>query len=337
MSSCFCFFTRKVYEGGGKMEGTLSLLDKISGALMSFDFLSDLLDILLVTFIIYEGIRIIRGSRTFQVIKGLIFLVVVYIVINSLEMEASEYLMRPLIENGLLIAVVLFSPELRNMLEKFGRRSITDFSFLGFRANKAFNEEVSNLVNDFCKSTNEMSESKTGALVVFEKETPLKDIINSGTVLDAKSSPEIFNSLFFKNSALHDGAVIVRDGRVHAAGCILPLTQNKDLASELGTRHRAAIGMSEQSDAVVVVVSEETGSVSVAINGVLQRDVSNGELREILLGELIPRVNDEDVSKKNFLKKFSRNKNNSDNANDYSAERSENMNNDDSRGDIDEE
>ncbi len=318
------------------MEGTLSLLDKISGALMSFDFLSDLLDILLVTFIIYEGIRIVRGSRTFQVIKGLIFLLVVYVVINFFEMEASEYLMRPLIENGLLIAVVLFSPELRNMLEKFGRRSITDFSFLGFRANKAFNEEVANLVNDFCKASTEMSETKTGALVVFEKETPLKDIINSGTLLDAKSSPEVFNSLFFKNSALHDGAVIVRDGRVHAAGCILPLTQNKDLASELGTRHRAAIGMSEQSDAVVVVVSEETGSVSVAINGVLQRDVSNGELREILLGELIPRMNDEETSKNRFFKKFKKTKMNENNNTDDSVNKTQSQQNESDRGDIDE-
>ena len=265
------------------MEGTLSLLDKISGALMSFDFLSDLLDILLVTFIIYEGIRIIRGSRTFQVIKGLIFIVAVYVIINSLEMETSEYLMRPLIENGLLIAVVLFSPELRNMLEKFGRRSLTDFSFLGFRANKAFNEEVANLVNDFCKSTSEMSETKTGALVVFERETPLKDIINSGTVLDAKSSPEIFNSLFFKNSALHDGAVVVRDGRIYAAGCILPLTQNNTLDSELGTRHRAAIGISERSDAVVVCVSEETGRVSFALGGHLTRAVPQEQLREKLV------------------------------------------------------
>jgi diadenylate cyclase len=288
------------------MEGTVGVLERISGALMSFDFLSDLLDILLVTFIIYEGIRIIRGSRTFQPVKGLIIIVIIYGVISLANMEASAYLMRPLLNNGLLILVVLFSPELRNMLEKFGRRSITDFSFLGFRANKAFNEEVSNLVNDFCKAANEMSESKTGALVVFERETPLNDVINSGTILDSKSSPELFNSLFFKNSALHDGAVVVRDGRIHAAGCILPLTQDKDLASELGTRHRAAIGMSEQSDAVVVVVSEETGSVSVAINGSLTRDVTRGNLREILLSELLPRLNEEESDdKKRF---FSRKK-----------------------------
>ncbi len=288
------------------MEGTVGVLERISGALMSFDFLSDLLDILLVTFIIYEGIRIIRGSRTFQLVKGLIIIVIIYGVISLANMEASAYLMRPLLNNGLLILVVLFSPELRNMLEKFGRRSITDFSFLGFRANKAFNEEVSNLVNDFCKAANEMSESKTGALVVFERETPLNDVINSGTILDSKSSPELFNSLFFKNSALHDGAVVVRDGRIHAAGCILPLTQDKDLASELGTRHRAAIGMSEQSDAVVVVVSEETGSVSVAINGSLTRDVTRGNLREILLSELLPRLNEEESDdKKRF---FSRKK-----------------------------
>lgn len=146
-------------------------------------------------------------------------------------------------------------------------------------------------VNSFCKAAVDMSETKTGALVVFEKEALLKDIADSGTLIDAKASAELFNGLFFKNSALHDGAVLVREGRIHSAGCILPLTQNTGLASELGTRHRAAIGMSEQSDAIVVVVSEETGAISVAKNGVLRRDVTTGELREILLDEFITKEN----------------------------------------------
>jgi len=146
---------------------------------------------------------------------------------------------------------------------------------------------ITSTVNDFCKSAGDLSDSKTGALVVFEKDAPLQEIIKTGTILDAQSSPELFNGLFFKNSALHDGAVVVRDGRIYAAGCILPLTQNNTIDSELGTRHRAAIGMSEHSDAVVAVVSEETGAISVAINGMIKRHLDVETFEEILRSELV--------------------------------------------------
>ena len=222
-------------------------------------------------------------------------------------MEASEYLLSVLFENALIILVVLFSPELRKILERFGRQSIKGFSLFNFKNGIDYEKTVTNTVNDFCKASVDMSETKTGALVVFEKDAPLQDIINTGTVLDAQSSSELFNGLFFKNSALHDGAVVVREGRIYAAGCILPLTQNSSLDSELGTRHRAAIGMSEHSDAVVVVVSEETGYVSVAKNGELIRNVTNGNLREILLSELVVSKeksnNDKNKVKKLFCKK----------------------------------
>lgn len=270
------------------MTSILNYLEKIGDALLSFNFLSDFLDILLVAFIIFEGIKLIRGSRTFQLIKGIAFLGVVFGFVKLLNMEASEYIMSTLFQNGLIILVVLFSPELRNILEKFGRRSISDFSFFNFKNGETIVEEITSTVNDFCKSAGDLSDTQTGALVVFEKNAPLQEIIKTGTVLDAQSSPELFNGLFFKNSALHDGAVVVRDSRIYAAGCILPLTQNNTLDSELGTRHRAAIGLSEQSDAIVVVVSEETGAISVAVNGALTRGVTTGKLREILLGELIP-------------------------------------------------
>ncbi len=285
------------------MTKILNVIDKFWDALLSFNFLSDLLDVLLVAFVIYEGIKIIRGSRTFQVIKGIAFLFIVYSFVKLFNMEASEFIISTLFKNGLLILVVLFAPELRNMLENFGRRSISDFSFISFKNEDIRAKEVTSTVNDFCKAAGDLSDNKTGALVVFVKDVPLKEVINSGTILDAKSSPELFNGLFFKNSALHDGAVVVRDGRVYSAGCILPLTQNSSLASELGTRHRAAIGMSEQSDAVVVVVSEETGAISVAKGGELKRDITRGELREVLLSELVPQVNSEaDSSKKKLFK-----------------------------------
>ena len=288
--------------------GTISsYFDKVVGALMSFNFMSDLLDILLVAIVIYETIKLMRGSRTFQLIKGIAFLAVIYILVKVFQMEASEYLLSVLFENALIILVVLFSPELRKILERFGRQSIKGFSLFNFKNGIDYENTVTNTVNDFCKASVDMSETKTGALVVFEKDAPLQDIINTGTVLDAQSSSELFNGLFFKNSALHDGAVVVREGRIYAAGCILPLTQNSSLDSELGTRHRAAIGMSEHSDAVVVVVSEETGYVSVAKNGELIRNVTNGNLREILLSELVVSKeksnNDKNKVKKLFCKK----------------------------------
>lgn len=273
-------------------------LDKIAGALSSFNFTSDLMDIILVTIVIYELIKLVRGSRTFQLIKGIGLLAILFALVKFFNMEASEFLFSVLFENGLLILVVLFAPELRKILERFGRQSVRNISIFNFNNGVEYEKNIKETINSFCKASADMSETKTGALVVFEKDAPLSDISATGTVVDAKASVELFNGLFFKNSALHDGAVIVRDGRIHAAGCILPLTQNTSLASELGTRHRAAIGMSEQSDAIVVVVSEETGAISVARNGKLIRDVSNGQLREILLDSFIVKEENEPKSKK---------------------------------------
>lgn len=278
------------------MSAILNYLEKMGEALISFNWLSDLLDVLLVTFVIYEAIKLLRGSRSFQVIKGIVLLIILYVIVKLFNMEASEFLLTKLFENALLILVVLFAPELRKILEKFGRRSISNISFLNFKSDTELEKDVTNMINDFCKAASDLSETKTGALVVFEREAPLQDIINSGTVLDACSSSELFNGLFFKNSALHDGAVVVRAGRIYAAGCILPLTQNQ-ISSDLGTRHRAAIGMSENSDAVVAVVSEETGAISVAMGGKLKHGIQTGELREILLSSLVKKNGDEQKRK----------------------------------------
>ena len=285
-------------ESGVKMTELVEFFKRIGEALLSFNFTSDLLDVLFVTFIIYEAIKFIRGSRSLHLIKGLAFLGLLYLLVKLTGMEASEFLLSSLFQNALLILVVLFSPEIRNILERFGRRSLTDFSFFSFKNDSAYQEAVADLVNDFCKAAGEMSETKTGALVVFERDAPLNEVTKSGTILDARSSTELFNGIFFKNSALHDGAVVVKDAKIYAAGCILPLTQNNAISSDLGTRHRAAIGMSEQSDAVVVIVSEETGYISVAINGKLQRDIKTSNLREILLSNLITDNDKKDKPKK---------------------------------------
>ena len=290
------------------MNSILSIFDKLIGAISSFNFTSDLLDIILVSFVLFELIKLLRGSRTFQLVKGIVFLIAVYGLVRITHMEASEFILSTLFKNGLLILVILFAPEIRKILERMGRQSITDFSFFSFTNSIDYEKIITDTVNSFCKAAVDMSETKTGALVVFEKEALLKDIADSGTLVDARASAELFNGLFFKNSALHDGAVLVREGRIHSAGCILPLTQNTGLASELGTRHRAAIGMSEQSDAVVVVVSEETGAISVAKNGALTRDVTTGELREILLDEFINKEDkaDQQGGNKFFGKLFGR-------------------------------
>ena len=276
--------------------------DKILGAFTSFNFTSDLLDILLVTLVVFELIKLLRGSRSFQLVKGIGLLAIVFFLVKLVNMEASEYLFTQLFKNGLLILVILFAPELRKILESFGRQSIKKISIFNFNNGVDYEKTVTEAINSFCKASVDMSETKTGALVVFEKEAPLQDIAKTGTIIDGKASAELFNGIFFKNSALHDGAVVVRDGRIHAAGCILPLTQSNSIDSELGTRHRAAIGMSEQCDAVIVVISEETGSISVARNGILSRDISNGKLREILLDEFI--VKDTDEEKKSKLIKI---------------------------------
>lgn len=286
------------------MEGISNFFSKIGGALFSFNFTSDLLDIIFVTMFVYQVIKLIRGSRTFELIKGIGFLVVFYLIAKFINMEATEYMFSVLFKNALIILVVLFAPELRKILEKFGRQSISNISFFSFNSNVDYINEIKETINCFCKATLDMSETKTGALVVFEKTTPIQEIIETGTLIDAKASTALFNGLFFKNSALHDGAVVVREGRIYSAGCILPLTQNSSLSSELGTRHRAAIGMSEHSDAIVVVVSEETGCISIAKNGVLTRDVSNGKLREVLLDEFVVEVEDAAKNNKNFLSKI---------------------------------
>lgn len=291
------------------MSSVSAFFDKVFNALGSFNFFSDLLDILLVTIIIYEGIKLIRGSRSLQLIKGIVLLAASFALVKLFNMEASSFMLTKLFENALIILVVLFSPEIRNILESFGRQSFHNISLFNFRGDSESEKRITDTVNDFCKAAGDMSETKTGALVVFEKAAPLREIIESGTLLDACSSAELFNGLFFKNSALHDGAVIVRDGRIHAAGCILPLTHNPDISSELGTRHRAAIGVTEDSDAVAVVVSEETGYISVIQNGKITRDVSTGKLRELLLASLIPQ--DDESKKKSIFKRKKKNAENS--------------------------
>ena len=263
--------------------------EQLKKALFSFDRFSDLLDVLLVAFVIYSAIKLIRETRAIQLAKGVVLLALLYLGVTVLDMQASQYIMSFVFGNLFLILVVIFAPELRHALESVGRSSVSNISFLNFknRDESLLKEAVENSINCVCKACADMSDKKIGALIVFEKETILGDIIKTGTLVDAKVTVEIIGNIFFPKAPMHDGAAVIKDGRVVAAGCILPLTGNNNISSDLGTRHRAAIGMSENSDAIVAFVSEETGAISVAEKGKLKRNISDGDLREILMKNFI--------------------------------------------------
>lgn len=271
--------------------------ENIKRALLSFSGIVDLLDVVLVAFVIYSAIKLIRGTRAFQLAKGVVVLAGLYAIVTLLEMRASEFILSFVFTNLLIILVVIFAPELRHALETMGRSSSTISNILNFK-NKdetEIQENIKNSINSVCKACADMSDKQVGALIVFEKDSLLGEISKTGTSIDAVVTTEIIENIFFPKAPMHDGAIIIKDGRVTSAGCILPLTNNL-LSRELGTRHRAAVGMSESSDAIVVVVSEETGSISVAERGSLKRGISDGDLREILMKNFI-KEDDKETSK----------------------------------------
>ncbi len=280
----------------------LSFFQQVVGVITSFRF-SDLLDILLVAFVVYSVVRFIRETRAIQLFKGLILFFFVYVVITVLEMQASSFLFKSVASNAIVFLIIIFTPEIRHALESVGRSSFSSFSL--FNSTKSsrtlMDEKINSMITEVCRSVSSMSETKTGALIVFERQTRLGSIIETGTSVDALVSEELLGTIFFPKTPLHDGAAVIRADRVESAGCILPLTKNNSLSKELGTRHRAAIGMSEESDAVIVVVSEETGNISVATNGKLERGFSSAQLRATLQGYLIEA---EDKQKKSIIEKI---------------------------------
>ena len=272
--------------------------ENIKRALLSFSGIVDLLDVILVALVIYGTIKLIRGTRAFQLAKGVLVLAVIYAVVTLLEMHASEFILNFVFSNLLIIIVVIFAPELRRAFETVGRGSATLSNILNFKNNDEteLQENIKNAINSVCRACADLSDKQVGALIVFEKDTLLGEIAKTGTAIDAVVTAEIIGNIFFPKAPMHDGAVIIKNGRVVSAGCILPLTNNNLLSRELGTRHRAAVGMSESSDAIVVAVSEETGAISVAERGNLKRGISDGDLREILMKSFI-KEDDKDASK----------------------------------------
>ena len=242
----------------------------------------DVIDILIVAYIIYRLMKLLKDTSAARLAKGVIWLLLIFLVATLAGLNTISFILRNSLGLGVTAAIVIFQPELRRLLEQLGKGN---FSSLLVSANDPAAVEAA--INATVKACSDMSKSKTGVLIVFERKERLGEIVSTGTVMDAEPSPELLKNIFFKNSPLHDGALIMREGRICAAGCVLPLSGNQNLSRDLGTRHRAAVGMSESSDSVLVVVSEETGAISVAIGGMLKRHLSPEVLRKVLEAELI--------------------------------------------------
>lgn len=229
----------------------------------------DIIDILIIAYIVYKAIEFLRETRAGQLVKGIVFLLALYAFSIAFELAVLRWLLSAVFGSAIVAIAIIFQPELRRLLERVGQTRIGSLQSGGDES-----EEIVDSVNKICKAAGQMQKTKTGALIVFERKTQLGEIINTGTVVDAAVSESLVNNIFYPKSPLHDGAVIVRDGRICAASCILPLTQSTVFSSQLGTRHRAAIGMTENSDAIVLIVSEETGTISIAFNGQITRNYS---------------------------------------------------------------
>lgn len=242
--------------------------------------ISSVLDIIVVAYIFYKGYMIIRETRAEQLLKGIILMVALIPISYLLNLEVLNFILNKTLTIGLLSVVIIFQPEIRKVLEHIGRTAFDEI-------NSIEDEEDRNvIVNEIVNAIENLAETKTGALLVIEQSTRLGEILSSGTIIDAKITSNLLENIFVVNTPLHDGATIIRKDRILASGCVLPLTNNNNINKKLGTRHRAALGLSEVSDSVIIVVSEETGIISTAINGRLTRNYDKKKLRAVLVNIL---------------------------------------------------
>ena len=271
------------------METVLQFFQNIWGFVVNtaenFIWWQDTIDIAIVAIIIYFVLKFIRDTRAAQLMKGIGLIIILFQLAKLLNLHATEFILNSTLEFGILAVIIVFQPELRNLLERIGRsgngKNLPFFAVEKKQTDAEISEQISNIID----AVSDMSATKTGALIVVERSTKLGEVINTGTSVDAAIVSDVITNIFFPKAPLHDGAMIIRDGRIKAAGCFLPLTTKK-LDSDLGTRHRAGIGVSEISDAVVILVSEETGIISVATEGNLQRRLTPDALRVLLTKEL---------------------------------------------------
>ena len=253
--------------------------------------LADLLDIVIIAFLIYQLLGIINRTRAGQLAKGALLVLAVYLVANVLNMRTVTWLLNSLLQVGLLTLVVLFQPEIRRALERMGQTDQWAYRF--FNKNRYNDTSLKgawrSAIIAICDAAERFSETKTGALIVLERHTNLSEIVRTGTPVNSAVNLEVLGTIFYEGTPLHDGAAIIENGRIKAAGCVLPLSNNLDLGKDMGTRHRACLGIAENSDAIAIVVSEETGIISMAKNGVLIRHFDRQTLYTRLIDEMIPK------------------------------------------------
>ena len=266
---------------------------------MNFQF-KDAVDIIIVAFLIYGVVKLVRETRAGQLVKGLFLLVILFIISSYFNLVMVSRVLAYFFQFAFVAILIVFQPEIRKALEQVGRNNVGQSiaAVVTGRDRSYDRAQIRKAINAVVDGVGILQQLKMGALIVFERKTKLGDIIETGTQINCEPSGQIVGNIFFNKAPLHDGAMIIRDGMIHAAGCILPLTKNTSVSAELGTRHRAALGVSEESDAVVVVVSEETGQISVAVNGVLARRFTRDTLRDVLEGFLIPQEEASTVRRK---------------------------------------
>ena len=266
---------------------------------MNFQF-KDAVDIIIVAFLIYGVVKLVRETRAGQLVKGLFLLVILFIISSYFNLVMVSRVLAYFFQFAFVAILIVFQPEIRKALEQVGRNNVgkSIAAVVTGRDRSYDRAQIRKAINAVVDGVGILQQLKMGALIVFERKTKLGDIIETGTQINCEPSGQIVGNIFFNKAPLHDGAMIIRDGMIHAAGCILPLTKNTSVSAELGTRHRAALGVSEESDAVVVVVSEETGQISVAVNGVLARRFTRDTLRDVLEGYLIPQEEASTVRRK---------------------------------------
>lgn len=267
------------------MQDLISFFEDVKLAFRNIG-IADILDILIVAFLVYKLLALVHSTSASRVGKGIILLLLITLLSEVMKLQMLYFILSKILELGFIALVIMFQPELRRGLEHFGGKNMVR-SLVGSTklTPKSDMEQAILATVSACEI---MSKEKVGVLLAFERQTSLEDYFKTGTLIDAKATEQLLRNLFFPKAALHDGAVIIREGRVAAAGCVMPLSENPHLNSDLGTRHRAGIGTSEVSDAVVVIVSEETGTISVAIGGMLKRHLAPQTLEKLLTSELIP-------------------------------------------------
>ena len=256
---------------------------------------SDLVDIAIIAFILYRLILLMRNSQAAQVIKGIVFVMILQGLSDLLQLHVLNFLLKSVVQVGFIALIVVFQPEIRHFLGQMGSNNLRRLLM-----KEEDEDTLKKAIHETVSAYQQMSKGKVGALTVFERNSLLSDQIRNGSPLDAAVSDELLKNIFYPKAPLHDGAVIVREGRIVAAGCVLPLSDNPNISRELGTRHRAGLGISEHTDAVVVICSEETGSVSVAMGGVLKRHLAPETLERLLCNELLADENAKKLLFTNF-------------------------------------